>query len=276
MSYNRINKRMKKSLKGALFFFLCFGFMGSCIIAVYDYPGSTLFQPFEEFQRFLPFPSGGTLSLQNMDGDIEIIGWEYQECEVYAERKIPISKDRRLRILKFDQYIPKIEIDSFDEFLRIRTNPAPAEDASNIVDYFIRVPEAVILKDIINRRGNIVIADLFGEVYAETIEGDVTVDNFSGSLHISVRTGNVEARLFDMRSEDEVILFSNQGQITLYLQPDVSARLELFAPNGEIVNEFNSESPSPLNISSLEFGEGDSFISITAENGNITLKKNIE
>ncbi len=267
---------MKKKMKGILLFSMCLGLMGSCIIAVYDYPGSKEFQPYEEFQRFLPFSPGGTLSLQNTDGNIEIVGWEVHECEVYAERTIPRSRDRRLRILKFDHYIPKIDIDSFENIIRIQTLPAPAEDATNVVDYYIRVPEAVILKEITNRRGDILIADLYGEVYAETHEGDVTVDNYSGSLHVSVGTGNVQARLIDLRSEDEIILFSKLGQITLYLQPNVSAKLEMFAPNGEIIDQFTSESPSQLDTSSLEFGEGHALISVTAENGNITIKKNIE
>ncbi|MFC2166969.1 hypothetical protein ACFLQZ_03295 [Acidobacteriota bacterium] len=267
---------MKIRLKGILLFSLCLGLMGSCIIAVYDYPGSNVFQPYEEFQQFLPFLPGGTLSLQNMDGNIEIVGWEYHECEVYAERRVPRSTERLFRILKFDHYIPKIDIDSFENQVKIQTIPAPAEDATNVVDYFIRVPEAVILKDVNNRRGDILIADLYGEVYAETIEGDVTVDNYSGSLHVSVETGDVQASLFDLRSEDEIILSSNLGQITLYLQPDVNARLKMFAPNGEIIDQFNTEGPSPLDTSSLVLGEGHALISITVENGNITLKKNIE
>jgi len=267
---------MKKSLKGILFLSMCLGFLGSCIIAVYDYPGSTAFQPFEEFQRFLPFSPGGTLSLQNTDGNIEIIGWEENECEVYAERRIFHTQERRLRILKFDLYIPKISIDSFESFIKIQTVPAPAEEASNVVDYFIRVPEAVNLKDITNRRGDIFVADLYGEVYVETQEGDVTVDNFSGSLHVSVEKGNVEGRLFDLRKEDEIILSTANGQITLYLQPDVSARVEIFAPNGKIINEFYPESPSVLNKSSVEIGKGNAWISVTAENGDVTIKKIIE
>ncbi|MFC2167380.1 DUF4097 family beta strand repeat-containing protein [Acidobacteriota bacterium] len=267
---------MKKRLKGILLYSLCLGLMSSCIIAVYDYSGSNEFQPHEEFLRFLPFLYGGTFSLQNTDGNIEIVGWENPECEVYAERKVPRSRDRRLRILKFSHYIPKVEIDSFENSINVRTIPAPAEDATNVVDYFIRVPEAVILKEIINQRGDILIADLYGEVYAETTEGSIIVDNFSGSLHVSVETGDIQARLIDLRSEDEITLSSSLGQITLYLQPEVSARLELFAPKGEIVDQFTSESPSPLDSGSLEFGEGHTLISVTAENGNITIKKNIE
>lgn len=267
---------MKQSLKGILFIFLCLGLLGSCIIAVYDYPGSSEFQPFEEFQRFLPFSPGGTLSLQNTAGNIEIIGWQDHECEVYAERRIPSTRERRLRLLKFDHYIPKIDIDSFENFIKIQTIPAPAEDATNVVDYYIRVPEAVILKNITNRRGDILIADLYGDVYAETSEGDVTVDNYSGSLHVSAEKGNIEARLFDLRSEDEISLSSNLGKITLYLQPEVSARLELFAPNGEILSEFATESQAPLKSASFDLGEGHTRISVIAENGNILLKKNIE
>lgn len=267
---------MKKRLKGILFLSLCLGFLGSCIIAVYDYTGSTAFQPFEEFQRFLPFPPGGTLFLQNTDGNIEITGWEEHECEVYAERRLPYTGERRLRILNFNNYIPKIDIDSLENFIKIQTIPAPAEDASNVVDYFIRVPEAVKLKGIINRRGDIVIADLYGEVYAETQKGDVFVENYSGSLYVSVENGNVEVRLFDLRKEDEIILSTTQGQITLYLQPEVSAKLEMFAPNGKIINEFSPENPSDLNKSSVELMEGNTWISVTTENGNITIKKIIE
>lgn len=276
MSYNRTDKSMKKSLKGILFLSLCLGFLDSCIIAVYDYPGSTEFQPFEEFQRFLPFSPGGTLSLQNKDGNIEIIGWEEYECEVYAERKILRTQERRFRILKFDHYIPKISIDSFESFIKIQTVPAPAEEASNVVDYFIRVPEAVNLKDISNRKGDILVADLYGEVYVEIQEGDVTVDNFSGSLHVSVEKGNIEGMLFDLRKEDEIILSTANGQIALYLQPDVSAKLEIFAPNGKIINEFSLENLSELNKSSVEIGEGATWISVRAENGDITIKKIIE
>lgn len=267
---------MRKRFQNLLLLSLCAGFLGSCIIAVYDIPGAKLSLPYEEFQRYLPFPPGGTLSLQNTDGRIEIFGWEDPECEVYAERSIPTSKERRLRILKFDLYIPKIDIDSFEDFVRIQTIPAPAEDASNVVDYYIHVPEAVILKDIRTRRGDILIADLYGEVYAESQEGDITVDNYSGSLYVSVEKGNVEARLVDLRGGDEITLFSKSGQIFLYLQPDVSAKVEMSAPNGEIVNEFNQEDLSPLNSRSLLLGEGDARITITAENGNIMLKKDIE
>ncbi len=214
--------------------------------------------------------------MQNMEGNIEITGWEEDECEVYAERRLPHTLDRRLRILNFNNHIPKIDIDSFENFIKIQTIPAPAEEASNVVDYFIRVPEAVILKSIINRRGDIVIADLYGEVYAETQEGDVYVENYSGSLHVSVEQGNVEVRLFDLRKEDEIILSTTEGQITLYLQPEVSARLEMFAPNGKIINEFSPENPAELNKSSVELMEGDTWISVTTENGNITIKKIIE
>lgn len=267
---------MKYCLKGILCLALCLGLSSSCIIAVYDYSGTMAYQPFEEFQRFLPFPSGGTLSLQNRDGYIEIIGWQDNQCEVYAERRVPLIGERRLRFLRFGQYIPKIDIDSFENFIKIQTIPAPAEEASNIVDYFIRVPEAVYLRDIRNVKGDIFLADLYGEVYAETQEGDVTVDNFSGSLRVSVERGNIEGRLYDLRTEDEIFLSTNFGSVTLYLQPDVSARVELSAANGNIYNEFSEDNPSGQKIVSLEFGKGETSVSIIAENGDITIKKILE
>lgn len=264
---------MKKTLLRLSVLFIGFGLLSSCIIVVVDIPGSLTVRPFEEFQRYEPFPSGGTLSLKNRDGRIEIFGWDREECEVYAERSIPYYLDRRFRILQHDRYVPAIEMDQFESFIKIQTIPAPAENATNIVDYSIRVPEAVNLKPIINRKGDITIADLYGDVEAETREGNVNVENFSGSLRVSVGAGNVEAALFDLRPEDEISLSTEEGHITLRLQQGVSADLEVFVPNGKIFSAFAAgEEKGTADKISVKLGMGGARISMTALNGDIRIE----
>ena len=97
------------------FFILITGFclFSSCVIALLDFPGWLEMRPFVEYERLLPFPSGGTLHLENKDGHIEILGWPREECEIYAERRSSSHPDRPAILWQPERQVPDIEIDRF-------------------------------------------------------------------------------------------------------------------------------------------------------------------
>ena len=264
---------MKRRIVGFLVLMVGLSLCSSCVIALLDFPRWLEMRPFEEFERLLPFPSGGTLHLENMDGHIEILGWPREECEIYAERRSSSLPDRNFFLWQSERIFPDIEIDRFEDFLKVRTVPDPEQKWGSTVDYFVRVPEAVNLKDIVNERGDITLADLYGDVVVDNREGDVWIENFSGSLWISASTGNVEAALIDIRSEDEIVITTGDGHITLYLPVDVQAKLEAFAPNGEVLSEFLINEQPDMDRLSVTLGEGGASISLTSSNGDIQIRK---
>ena len=264
---------MKKTI-GFLILFISLVFLGSCIIAMFDAPGYLSWSHrYDEFFRSFPLEEGGSLALRNRAGSIEISGWDRQECEVYAEKEIPDFADGRLWIFQQGKFMPEIEIDRFENFIRIETVPAPAEDAENVVDYYIRVPESVNLGGIVNRRGDVFISDLYGKVRAETREGKITIENFSGSLQASVDQGEILAHLYDLREEDEIILSVQSGFIELFLEPGVNANLEVFAPKGKIFSAFEMGEFSAEERISLQLGEGGAWISISVSEGDVQIGK---
>ena len=78
---------MKKFLPNVFCLLVVLFFLNSCIITVIDSSGSSAGRWSEEFHKVIPLDSGGTLALENINGDIEIQGWEMEEVEIYAEKK---------------------------------------------------------------------------------------------------------------------------------------------------------------------------------------------
>jgi len=264
---------MKKLLFFIFSILLIFPFISSCIIAVVDFPNEAGFPEVQEFEKIVPLDAGGTLSLENIDGDIEIQGWDRNELQVFAEKIMPNLYDRKIRVFHWNYSVPKIEFDKFEDFVKIKTRAASGEDKAKTVHYEVRVPHSINLKDITSVKGDIFISDLYGEAYIELEDGDIKVDNFSGSLTASVENGSIRASLYDLRNEDELTISTKQGDIVVYLQPEVNCRIEASSPNGDIFCEFDIENPMPTNKISTVIGEDGASISLTTLNGNIEIKK---
>ncbi|MEW5901506.1 MAG: hypothetical protein AB1715_08615, partial [Acidobacteriota bacterium] len=99
------------------------------------------------------------------------------------------------------------------------------------------------------------------------------VRNFSGSLDIQTGRGRVEAEVLDLRSQDEIHIRLEEGDIVLFLQPGVGAELEAEAPEGGISSEIELGQTLPAAKVSVQLGEGKTVIDLTALRGDIRIRK---
>lgn len=264
---------MKKTLIIVLACLSFFAFHWACVIAVVNYSGAPDAYPVEKFHKIIALDSGGTLSLENIDGDVEIYGWERNEIEVTAEKFLSFPKEKNIRVLPWKDYAPKIKVDRFEDYVKIKTIPGTQDKGASRVNYFLKVPQSINLKDIRTGRGNTVIADLYGKVSVDTREGDIHVENFSGSLIASVEAGSVKATLFDLRDGDEITVTSKQGDIEINLHPEVRAEIVASAQDGEVTSEFDLGISLPSKQISAQIGKGGAFLSLKAGKGNIFIRK---
>lgn len=262
---------MKKSI---IFLFVLFAFLhSSCFYIRVDYPREGGRTPLDEFHKNVPLSPGGTLSLININGNVEIQGWESDELDVYAEKMIQLPDRSKFYIYPGKEFAPGIVFDKFENFVKIRTKNVSEDKEFGYVDYYIDVPRSINLKDIVVQRGNITLNEVYGDAFLELVEGEIRVDNFSGSLTVSVVQGSVEASLFDLREEDEIIIDIRDGDVTLSLQEDVNAHLVAVFPEGVISSEFELEQPPDVNKIDTQLGDSGSSISVTALNGNVRIEK---
>jgi hypothetical protein len=249
-------------------------FFSSCVLTLVDYPTRVGYPPSGEFYTIEEMELGGTLSLENIKGDINIQGWEKEEIEVFAEKTISDPVKGKFRIGSRKNLEPKIDFQRFENYVTIRSQEEVDEDQIVDINYEISVPQSVNLKDINLGKGNIFISDLYGKVYVDLKNGDLSIDNFSGSLTASLGFGSFMGSFYDIRGEDEVIITSRQGDVFLYLQPNINARLECSSPDGDIFSEFEFEEDIlPANKISVELGKDGALFSVTTVQGDIWIKK---
>ncbi len=245
----------------------------SCFYIRVDYEALGGMAPMGDFHEVVPFMPGGTLSLENINGNIEIRGWEKEAVEVYAEKKFRLPDQPKFHIFPKRDFDPRIELDRFENFLKLRTMDVSPENQETFVDFYIDVPHSINLRDITAQRGNIYVSDLYGDVYMDLMSGEIVIENFSGSLTTSVMYGSVSASLYDLREEDEIIITAKEGDVTVFLEEDIQAHIEASVPQGEVFCDFETEEPSETGKINLKIGENGAFLSLTAMNGDVTIKR---
>lgn len=248
----------------------------SCVIAVLDYPDWDSRYKAEEFHRVLPLEEEGELSLNNTHGIIEITGWDSDEIEISAEKMLPRPYGRRIRIYNRRDFLPRIDVERYDNIVKIRTDDRGGMEYVPEVNYYLSVPRHIHLDSIRQDSGEVLITSLYGTADIDLGEGHVTVENFSGSLTVAVRDGGVDLSLFDLRAEDDIRIDVESGSISIALEEDVSATIIAESPQGEILNDFRGEEERDSGRLSLKVGEGGARIDLKTRDGEIRITKMID
>ena len=244
----------------------------ACIM-VMDPETTATWQPRGEFRRTVELAAGGTVSLENDYGNVEVTGWEKDSVEVVAQTsaKEP-KKERKVRAYGFWEIKPDVEIKTTDGGLTIRTGPFEGPGDIPAVDYVIRVPNSVILREIRVGEGNLTVSDVFGRLEASLEKGDLSVANFSGSVDVSVGAGNVDVEVLDLRGEDSISLSSGKGDIVVHLESGTAAAVEAEAPRGDVRSDFDLGVKTPASSVKGRIGQGGAEINLKASDGAIEIR----
>jgi hypothetical protein len=263
---------MKKS---SLFFVLLnLIWISSCVIAVVDsrsQQGGWL--PQGEFHKTLDFKPGGTFSLDNANGAIEISGWDDEKIEISAQEKIRYPASSGIHFAGWRSFKPDIHLLSSENRLRIETRDEDSKESDREINYIFQVPRSIRLDSIRNGRGNILISGVFGSARLDAEEGEIKIKNYSGTLDVRLGNGRVEAELLDVRPQDDLRIKIDQGDIVVYLEPAVDARIEASSPEGNITSDIDLKQPLPAKQVAVELGDGKATIRLTALSGDITIRK---
>ncbi len=254
-----------------LFSFIILSF--SCVVRIVEYQDPRGLIPIEDFQRNLPFSPGGMISLRNFDGAIEITGWDQNKVEVFAQKMVPRPQRSYIRFALPRQDIARIDLERYgDDHIYINTKSPSEQGLDTIVDYYIKTPRFINLKEILARKGDVFIADVYGSAFVRLEEGNIEVDNFSGSLDASVIKGSLQASLYDLRQEDVISFNVQKGNVTLFLQENVNAHIKAFFPDGLFRSEFDSGEQEKQNAVDFKIGSGGTSVYISTSSGDIEIK----
>lgn len=144
-----------------------------------DFGGGALDRFKEDFHLSYPLKPGGVLTIDNLNGSVEISSWEKDEVDVNGV-KYCISEER-LRGMR-------VEGTQSGNRLTLRSILPEGKRSGCGAKYTIRVPKKITLDGIVSSNGGIRVENIAGEARLQTSNGGIRVRSHEGNL--DARTSN--------------------------------------------------------------------------------------
>jgi DUF4097 and DUF4098 domain-containing protein YvlB len=185
----------------------------------------------EEFHKTVPLSANGRVSLDNVNGNVEITGWDRNEVQIDAVKS---ARDQQ----RLDQ--ARIEVDGSGDSVQIRTR-YPEGHTNNdpaSVQYTLHVPMGAQLDKIGLVNGSLNVSQITGEVIASLVNGKLTANALSGRAKLSTVNGSVHAQYETLNNVSEIKISSVNGSIDLKLPASPNAEISASTVNGSMSSDF--------------------------------------
>jgi DUF4097 and DUF4098 domain-containing protein YvlB len=194
----------------------------------------------EEFHQTYPLAASGRVSVENLNGGVQIKVWDRAAVQVDAVKRA--YKRERLNEAKID-------VNSSEENIRIKTEYPDQNQTFNsderglyenpaTVDYTLTVPRQAVLESIELINGPIDIEGVEGSVKASSINGPVTARGLLGEARLSTINGPLQVTFTRLDDAKTISLQSINGPVTLIIPSDSNAIVRASTVHGGISNDF--------------------------------------
>ena len=218
---------------------------------------------------------GARISLENINGDIVIVGGSGDKVHVVAHKKAGQQE-------YMDEL--KVVVNADKDYIRIETRHPKSEggwfkwgnDSSGSVSYELEVPAGVNLDTVSTVNGDVNIKAVSGLVKAETVNGSLEAAGLKGDVDLETVNGSVKADFDQLGAGQRVTAEAVNGKIVLLVPGNISARVNAETVNGSINADDFGLKPEKGFVGrdlSGEIGGGDARISLDTVNGSIRISK---
>lgn len=218
----------------------------------------------EEFHRSVPLSASGSVSLNNVNGGVTIIGWERNDVQIDAVKKASNQQ-------KLDE--ARIEVDASGDSVHIRTRYPEGHSNNNpaTVTYELHVPRVARLDGINLVNGSLTVSQVSGDTKANLVNGKTTVHDLAGRAQLSSVNGSINAYYRSLDNVRGIELKSVNGSVSLGLPASPNADVSVSTVNGGITTDF------PLQVQGKfmghridgKLGSGGTRIEISNVNGTV-------
>jgi DUF4097 and DUF4098 domain-containing protein YvlB len=188
----------------------------------------------KEFNQTYPLQAGGSFELQNVNGTVEVQGWDRDEVEVHA---VKTAKHK-----ESDLELVAIDVDAKPDGVSVTTRYPQNEGVEVAVEYVVHVPHGAHVEHLGTVNGTLRVAGVEAVEELRTVNGSIEVYEGGGSVHAHSTNGNVHLELLHVQDKNGAVAETTNGSVLLAVPADTQANLEVRCLNGN----FSSELPVAL------------------------------
>ncbi|HZS72686.1 MAG TPA: hypothetical protein VFA13_12690 [Candidatus Acidoferrum sp.] len=218
----------------------------------------------KDFDQKYPLQPGGTFELQNVNGTVDVQGWDRNEVEV---RAVKTAKQRESDLERVS-----IDVQARPNAISVSTRYPQNEGVEVAVEYTIHVPHGASVEHLVTVNGTLRISDVDNIEELRTVNGNIEVFEGGGAVRAHTTNGTIHIEL-PRRQTKAVVAETMNGSVILALPADAQADLETRCLNGN----FSSELPVSMESTAApremrgRLGAGGAAIRLRTVNGAIRI-----
>jgi DUF4097 and DUF4098 domain-containing protein YvlB len=215
-----------------------------CVLLLVAAAGSADEAYQEVIDQNYPLAAGGTVSLENVNGDVTVEAWDRDEVRVHAVKSAGSQELLDELEVKIDATSSAVRINTeypSSRGWRDRDDGHRGSSRHTKVEYTLTVPRTAAIRDFDLVNGDLLVVGVAGGIDAATVNGDIVVREAAGSAELETVNGDIELRLDGAADADRIELQSVNGTIDLFLGPSTGAEIRAETVNGGLSNDFGIE-----------------------------------
>jgi hypothetical protein len=219
----------------------------------------------KDFNQSYPLQPGGSFELQNVNGPVQVEGWDRNVIEIHA---VKTAKEKESDLDRVS-----IEVDAKPDDVSVITRYPQNEGVEVTVEYTVRVPHGARVEHIGTVNGTLKIAGVDSVEELRTVNGNIEVYEGGGSVHAHTTNGNVHLELSHFLNEKGTAAETTNGSVLLAVPQGTQANLEARSLNGNFFSELPFSQEATLRPREMrgKLGKGGAPIRLNTINGGIQI-----
>ena len=227
----------------------------------------------ERFEQSYPLNANGRVSVSNINGSIVVDAWDKNEVKLEAV-KIADSKETLSEV--------ELKIESTPAAFSVETDYDKWKDRNDWghnnrrleVQFHLTVPRGAVLDEIETVNGSVTVANFSNYTKISAVNGNVKAANLRGTANLSTVNGEVAADFDQLETGSKISLSTVNGRVNLLIPSDSSVTLKADSVNGNIANDFGLPVHKGEYVGRDMYGKlgnGDVQIKLNSVNGQLSV-----
>src|SRR2546422_8434104 len=210
-----MSKAILRALPGVVVLWAC------CLLAA---PARAGFD--DLFDRTVPLQAGGSFELQNVNGSVEITGWDRNEVQIHAVK----SAKRNQRDL--DRV--SIEVSERPNAVSVLTHYPHDEGVEVAVEYRVHVPRDAQVRRVATVNGGLHVSGISNAGELRTVNGNVELFDSTGRISAHSTNGNLRLELNRFDSQSSLSAETVNGSVMIGMPSGAGGAIGAGTLNGDL------------------------------------------
>jgi DUF4097 and DUF4098 domain-containing protein YvlB len=237
----------------------------------------------QEFQKTYRLGAGGSISIRNVSGDVNVKGYDGDAVIVNGFKegrdrdKVEIEDNSGANNVSIGvRYARDCNCDASVRFeVQVPRNTRYDFDKISTASGNITMSALTGDMTVHTASGDVTISDVSGKINAATASGEMRVKNVTGTVTARSASGNVDVQIARLEGTGNMEFASASGDVRVSAPSDLDGNVEMASATGDVQTDF------PLQVEKREYGPGERAtgrlgsgarnLRISSASGNVSL-----